>query len=992
MRCTCLAFFVLLFALDGSAKGTDTFRVHADFPTLNKDKKPTQDIYYTADSNFAGSLVIKMLRYRNDTDSTVVLYKKEPRTNFKKGTEKIKFDCSKSDSNTLFNTKFYEILKRANTIAPGFYKTVIDVTDKSSGHIYHSIYFQQVDSPLSANSPLRSDVHKSLAPPSKSFLGLRFRKSQKALESSSAGGSLLNAKSKISKSAKARGLNSEQHSEGKKNYIDYYFQDWFVGRYEVQSKTPTSEHLKSEDNLAETPKYNNSVSGNLTGHPSLYSQSKTIQKDKNDKDEIKGEIAISTNLSTGQEQYSGVDNNFHTVRGQIEIPICNLPVQIEGFYTTQDMNREIKSSYVHVHYDVNELKNKLTQSISSYNNKFNETKSKSLGMTSIYQSSLNALEAKKGQLQHELTSQANPAKLETGNLNTASLSTELKAQAKDTTGLTQGVHSVSDSTKGNDSTTAGTSTTSTEDKLKQDKEKLAKEEADKKRAVEEKQKEIDALDKKIEKYRVLIAQNENTNHFDSLVGYDKTKELTNQSDASYRQMVKKSSNLLPDGEVKKFVTGLSSFDAGMFPKMESKYTMSGQMVKGGDVGYQIGPIETGATVGKTQYIGRDGTLDKYTCYGGRVSVKPIKGHKLSLLYYGYTVDHNMISGDAFFKDAAISAPSFFQPVHIVSGTYDANVSKYLRMEAEAASSFQNSDKMDLPAYSQADKMAYHVEVDGNIANTGVSVIGSYDNTGKGFVNNTLPASLSGTEQYKIAGKSNLFKSLITIGIEYNYLVQNNYASKSSNTKWGVEGKINFKKIPTFSYSYKPFTTFQSYNDTLNIPQRLLFGSVTNAKSTYRIRMHEKSINFSLIYNKSVTTMDTGTYGSEMMQFSTIYSDKIWNGTANIGFIHLTGSNSLTVQTQPDNTKFLSLSGDYKFNKMVSISGGQDFGLATFGFCKYSVNSRVTYRPEKSQMTFRLNFRYTTYQINQGDPWKQIFSGKIDMLYRFKVKSMKNNNF
>ena len=578
-----------------------------------------------------------------------------------------------------------------------------------------------------------------------------------------------------------------------------------------------------------------------------------------------------------------------------------------------------------------------------------------------------------------------------------SIKNQINAQSRDTSGMGSVAISikspngnVNDSASNGDTLNSNNKNrlTNSEEQLKKGKNSVVADE----KAISEKQKEITALDKKIEKYQLLLAQSENTNRFDSLVGYDKTKDLSKQSDMSYRKMVKQSSDLLPDGEAKRFVTGLSSFDAGMFPKMESKYTMSGQMVKGADVGYQLGIVETAVMVGKTQYVGRDGTLDKYTCYSGRVSVKPLKGQKLSLLYYGYTVDHNMITGDAFFKDASISAPSFFQPVHIVSGKYDASISKVVNMDAEVATSFQSSDKSNLPAYTQSDKMAYHFAADGNIPTTGVTLLGSYENTGKGFVNNTLPASLSGTAQYKVGGKSSFFKSLLTLGIEYNYLIQHNYASQSSNTKWGFEGKLNFKKIPSFSFSYKPFTTFQSYNDTLNIPQRLLLGSVTTAKSTYRIRMHEKSLNFSLVYNKSVTTMDSGKTGTQMMQFSTIYSDKIWNATANIGFTHLTGTNSLTIQTQPDNTKFLSLTGDYKLNPMVSISGGQDFGLTSFGFCKYGINAGTSYRPKQSPLTIRVNIRYTTYQLNKGDPWKQLFSGKLDLMYRFKTKTIKNSSF
>src|SRR5579872_1488785 len=138
---------------------------------------------------------------------------------------------------------------------------------------------------------------------------------------------------------------------------------------------------------------------------------------------------------------------------------------------------------------------------------------------------------------------------------------------------------------------------------------------------------------------------------------------------TYKQMAKKGDALLPDGQAKGFIAGITNFDAGMFPKEESKYTMSGQQMKGVDCGYDLGICQAGVTLGKTEYVGRDGTLDKYTCYSERTTFKPIKKQKLSLIYYGYTADRKM-TGDAFFNNANISAPGFFEPVNIISTKYD----------------------------------------------------------------------------------------------------------------------------------------------------------------------------------------------------------------------------------------------------------------------------------------------------------------------------------
>jgi hypothetical protein len=982
-----LLFTASLMRTKVASCATDTFLIHTDYPTLNKEKNMLLDVYYSSDSAFTGMLNVRFYKYADEADSLLVLDIHNYKVAFKKGTNKTRINFATSDSVT-YNTMFYEVLKRTGGIAPGSYKIIATV--KKREEVFQTVYYREADSLLSATSPVRQDINKSLEPKSKSFLGITLKNRVDHMTSSGAGKALANASNKVNKTARKRGLRSVHSEHAGKSYIDLFYEDWFAGRYEIKSNGSLQGQISQQENKAGGA--TGSLTSNNMDHPSLFSQFKAVSKEKKDKDEINGDISLSTNFSNGQEQYSAVNDNYYEIRGHVEMPVCNMPVEIEGLYTSQDENRAIKSSYFRIHYDVDKVKDELRKTISSYNTKFSETKAKGAGMEQIYSSSISNLESQKAILQNELNAETSTKNLTGGQFVDSKLEKSVEKNAegrlKDSAAARQSQTSATDS-----GSTAVPSTGKTEAAEVTEKEASAKKEvADKEKRIEEKRKKIEALNKKIDKIKTLLAQYRNTNHFDSTLGYDKTKSIDNQGETSYKQMVKKSASILPDGQAKSFVAGITTMDAGIFPKNQSQYTMAGQQLKGLDFGYDIGFCETGVTVGKIQYVGMDGSLDKYTCYSARAIFKPSKIQKVSFIYYGYTADRNMVSGDNFFKNADISAPSFFEPVHIISTTYDADLTKYIKVGAEVAASMKSAQQSDDPSYSLYDKTAYHVDVDGRVPNTAISLQSSYENTGKGFVNNTLPVSLAGTDRLKLAGKDDFFKSFLTAGIEYDRLSQHNFSSNSNNTKWGFDIKTNSKRYPNVALSYKPFTTFATYTDTLNVPQRPLIGSVTTGKITYQVKMHQRSLRFSLLYNKSTSSMDTVRYGTTLAQASCIYTDKKWTSSVSVGSMQLTGTTVATVTGTPNNTDFLSMSATYTLNKQTNVSGGQDFAVAGFGFCRYSINGGVMYTFKKSPFSVRVNVRYNTYELNEGDSWTKLYSGNIDMRYKIKAKAVKKNNF
>ena len=960
---------LLQSTLCGAKDHADSFRVYIEHPHLGKSKKLLQDIYYHSDSSFIGVINVTCYHYNSNTDSQLVFQTIGQKHFFKKSTNKVSINYSKEDTSTFCYVKYYEILKRTGGLAPGMYKTNVVLTSIQTGRQYNISVSAEIDSNLHAASALRSDINNSLRPKHKSLIGSSFNKKLVSVKAYKSGSALSRVEKDIDDKAKARGLEKFTYNKNGKRFIDYYYEGWFAGRYEVDEKKSLKNQLENQDNLSAAFNLNELTQNDLTSRPTLFSQFKTFKKQKDDNKEIKGEVSTTANVANNPDPGSGVEDNYYEIHGMLEIPISGVPIQLEGMYTSQDAHRTVKSSYFRIHYDVSKVKEELQQFISSYNQKIAETKSKAIGMEQVYGKMIGTQESQKTRLENEL-------KAETSLPDSKDLATMQVDDIVDTVALKQQAISAADSNN----------------KTGKQAENAAKKKAaalKKKEQIEKKYKELEALDKKIEKYKSLLEQNRNNNYFDSAVAYSKIHTQDYTGPESYKQLLKKSSDILPEGSAKKFVSGLTNVDAGMFSKYSSKYTMSGQMMKGLDLGYDLGFCEVGGTVGKTEYVGRDGTPDKYTCYSGRAIFSFLETQKAGFVYYGYTIDKTAFAGDGFFKNVNIATPTFSRPVHILSVNYSGTASKYVTIEAESAISI----KKTVPVEGQTnvagrtgDNMAWHINSDGNIPNTSVSLAGSYDKTGKQFENSTLPLSRAGTEQYKLAGKTDLFHSFVSIGIEYNYLIQSNFSGTASNTKWGFDIKTHSKRYPAVSVSYKPFATFRSYSDTLNIPQRPLLGSVWTSKATYQLKENGRVWRFNLLYNKCSTVLDTTSYGNTLMQLMCMYTEKQLSVATTMGYTSQTGGNTTTaIVTTPDRMSFLSFTESYVISKQYSITSSQDIGHAKFGMCKYGLSAGVMCNFKKSPVTARINFRYSNYKLNEIENWKQLYSGNMEVAYRFKTK-------
>lgn len=920
----------------GVVSGQINFSIHTDFAEVNTDNKLVQDIFCIGDSAFDGFVTISCYHYAGN--DSVLLYKKsnEP-VDLKKGNRK--FRIVFSGDRAIRDPKFFNLLKNTGTLPAGEYKTYISFLD-STHVVADKIFIRSVDSTLGVKSPLKKIVDDILAPRKKGIISIN-AKAPSSVSKAVSEKKFKRSQKKIEKELKAKSVHAYFFTLAGNEVIDLYHDKIFIGRYKAGVAV-----VHQKNGLAMPDEFSAMADNDLGNYESIFSQSKKVKKNKNDENEVKGELGLSVNVSNDQEENSGQNNNYYELYGSIATEVMKLPVVIDGMYTSQDQNRDIKSSYIKVKYDIEKVKSDQKKQISGYKNNYNQTKAKSGMMQSTSQSFINMLEGQKGSLINELKTDKGFVGL---NLDTVALRNKLEQEAG-----------------GDDS-----SSDMSERKRKVD---------EKYRKAMEKYRKLEETEKKLAKYRTLSDQYKNTLLFDSVFAYEKIKKLQGD-EVSYKKMVRESENMLPDGKVKKFISGLTGFEAGMITKDVSKNTLNGQMVKGLDVGYDLGFCQTEFTVGNAEYIGRDGSIDKYTCYSGRINFTPAREQKTSLIYYGYNPSRRMLRQDTFFKDVDLSLPSFREPVHIASVKHSGDILNRVQVETEIATSFRRHETAERDAKLN-DKLSYNINLEGEIPRTTINLIGAYDHCGKDFENNSLPVNYSGTDKYMLGSRGVFFKSILTLGVEYNYLVQHNMASKGGNARWGFDMAAKSKRYPSVYLSYKPFTTFRSFDDTLNISQRSMIGDVWNGRVAYQIRRKHHAIQLMMLYNRSHSEMDTLNYTNSMVQFSGAYTNDRLNLALAVGSSANKGSNIAAVHNA---TKFMNVSVNYMLTQALGVNGGADLGMAAFGLSKYGVNAGVAYHQEKLKLIIRPRFRYGAYKIGEGYQWKNIYNACIDIIWQFNMK-------
>lgn len=926
----------------------DTFIFSTDF-IYPQDKKLFQEIYFDSKAAFKAGFQMSCYKYEKGDSIRIYSIEKE-KLEIKKGLSRQRLNFQSAGQKCYMLPEFSAILKKYALIPPGNYKLFVRIINGKD--TVQSFFVKNTDSILPSNSRLQQGLSQNLlgrAP--------KLSASMPVITNSKLLG-IYNS-NRLERYFKKNGISIQRFEEAGRHKIKLFAGSWFLGECEI-SEASLRDGLNKRDLNANLSHVTGNTPKLLEHQSSLMTQFRDLTKSSEDK-EMNMELSLSANFSNEQEPFSKQDNSYYDIEGMLEIPVFDIPVNISGYLTTQDKNRKAKARYIHLSYDSEKAKEKMMKLVSAYKEKYDEALAQGDNYQMIYGNYVHQLKTEQNKIMAELKQQSS-------------------VQVPDLDAVKGQVGQME--TKGRDSMNqmivADGDSSNLYAKGSQFADSVKRREA---QAMEKYQRIVE-LQAKITHYETLLNQYKNNLYFDSVLAYDKIQDLKDIDGMSNKDLAKKASALLPEGKAKGFVAGLTSFDAGMFSKSLSDYTLSGQILRGVGMGYDIGFADIGLTYGKTEYIDGSGNVESYKTYGGNINFKPFKKQVFGLVYYGYSPSSQLLQEDQFFKSLDVSLPSFRNPVHIISLLYHGDISKYLQLNGEYAfSNQQGQSKEAAQSIGFKDRSIFNVGISGNIPKTSICLDAAYEYAGSDFENNTLPVIMSGTERLMLKGASDFFRSFLSLSIEYNYLIQNNFYSKGTNSRWGFELKTHSKMYPSIMLSYKPFSVFRSFDDTLSISQKPLLGEVWTGRVNYQIKKQDRVIRFALTYNKNQSTMDTVTYGSNLVQGSIIYSKKSAMVALTLGQTQVNPGVVELAYPVYNNNQFVNVSGSYPVLKNLNMTAGLDLANTAMGIGRYGFLLGGVYAFKKTPVLLRANYRYNNLKMEENLGWKPIYSGSVALVWR-----------
>jgi hypothetical protein len=957
---------IMFFSASVLAENTEysNYILSLDFPTLTREKKMMQRLSYESPVDTFVLIRINSFYIQSASGDSVNLYDLSfEKIHLKKGAGYIDLPFSKAISTHKMHNDFFETIKKFNMVPAGNYKTNVEIYSLKEPAVllFEKQIEQYADSNLSYSSGLRDKMNAAIS--------ISKSARQKAQNKISGAGKLNRneeqemgaSEKKLKRNLKSvKGLDMRTSSINGKKYSETYYKGFFLGRYEMASVHDLNNRADAEQKKLSG---NSSalVNNELEGFSGVGSQLKDLNTKKDKETRLNGIVDINSFRATAQDPQSATEQNYTEFLLGTDVELMGVPVSIEAFYTTQDANRKAKASYFRFHYDVESAKNKLQKTIDAYKSKLEETGSKGQGLESIYGNYAKSLEGQKTGLLYKMAREyeIDPKTITDNNGDVDKIISSIPDEA--------------DTSKIKDLAQKGSN--GKQSKASEKKQKLQKNRKD----VTERYRQIVALQERADKYYKLLENYRTKTHLDSAINYKKMAGLEEQGDPTYKDMSKAAVGILPEGKTKNFITGLTNFDAGIINKYESQYTMAGQTTKGVSLGYDLGLCKAGITVGNTEYISREGNVDHYSQMLLRLDNKGSKKHKVGMIYNLTTPAKSMGSDENFIGKQNIRYPGFSHPTQVVSLLYDGKITKRLTVQSELASSFK---KDQATSFDMAHAATTNT-VDYAIPGIPVNVSGTWEHLGNSFENNTLPYIRSGTERYTLSTAADLFRSFLSLKVDYNYLVQENFSTTSYNRKWGFDAKTHSKRYPNVSLSYKPFSTFRSYADTLQIAQRPVQGEVWTARASYQIKRNKQVHRFTVLYNKNSSTADTVNYSSSIAQLAYVYSNKDLNLTLSLSKMDIPGNfadGTGMISSYMTTVAFSKAIGKY-LNVMVS----PDVAFCGWGVQRKSGTVGVTFKVPGKPIQIRSTFRYSNYKLNEAAVPLELYAGNLGMNWQFQLE-------
>ena len=973
-----LVFYIIcwLSGFKAVANGVmDTTMVTIDFPQCSKENKFIQRLTYQIDRDTVVDIRL---------DAYCLLSGKEPihlydlvfeQIKLKAGLGYVDLPYSKADSLHKTQSDFFDVLQKFKMVPAGDYKTIVEIytPHQPKQLLLRHVALQSVDSTLAFSSGLRTALNKAVEIPSYTALSNGLRSKHKHSDAVS-DVQALNLEQRLSRKLRQyKGLVLRNVLVNGQYFTEAYYKNFFLGRYALAAITALHERGQKEaqqlsNNTASL------VTNELDGFRSVGAQLKELNAQRKTATQMKGFVDVNTYTASTVDPQSSIDPNYTEVLANVDVDLMGFPVNLEGFYTSQDAHRQSKASYFRFHYDVQTAKDKLQKVISGYKSKLNETVAKGQGLENIYGNYAKGLDVQKNQLLQSLQKDYGIAPQNVlnskGDLNKMFDSVSQKAS------------STLDTAMPNQSIAQKAATVQAEEqRINERKAKALQHKKD----IEEKYKRIVALQQQALKYYQLLEQYKKQNYIDSALNYKKMVAIDENGDPSFKEMSKAAAGILPEGKLKKFTTGLTHLDAGIINKYESSYTMAGQNLKGMSMGYDLGICKTGITAGATEYANRTGGVDHYNTLLLSVNNKGAKQHKFGFLYNVITPSNSMQLDRNFIGDKGIQYPSFRTPTQIASIVYDGRFGKVLIAHSEWASSYK-SGQTSIIDIAHA---AFNQQLDVLIPKTSIAFKGAWEHLGAAFENNTLPYVRSGTERYTLGTNLDLFRSFLSLKLDYNMMLQQNFSSTGINKKWGFDVRTHSKRYPSLNLSYKPFSTFRSYADTFQVVHRPIQGAVWSLRANYQFKRLKQVHRFTMMYNRNTSSSDSAQYNSSTAQIAYVYTRPSLSLNVSVSRIELPVN--FVDGTGVISSYITSVGFTSSVGKQLNVSIAPDISICTWGLQRIAATTGLNYKMNKLPLSFRIMLRYADYKLNQSTDPVRVYAGQLGMHWYFEGTSKKNNN-
>lgn len=886
----------------------------------------TQTLYSSLSQDTIADIDLRCYQLMDD-DSILCYHIISTNRLIKQGVSTTEFDLDEDALETSKNSTFYEIIRKFEIVPPGQYLTILKVSYNDSVIISNDVFYRQIDSTLNRKSDLRSELNSEFLDKKNGSKKIKLTAKSDIIPLNEE--ELQRTNTRLSRKLKSKfNVNTLPETINNKTYSSLYYKNWFLGRYEVIRGEQMVTKVKNDQKLNSDPFYK--IDNEFLSFDNISSGIKDVFQKKEKKNNNQGIIDVTSNWGNGQEPGSEQDNTYQELYGQFNTSLLKIPVIVEGFYTTQDNNRTAKASYIRLRYDADKVKSDMAEEINVFKSKYRESKAKASNFDYTNDLYLGIIKNEENKLYKELSEDYGISKTEltdcNGNINALP---------------ERGVKYTGDDLE--------------EIKVKYDK--------------------IREIQTESIRYNDRAKQYKDGLYFDSALVLNKLDNIK-EDNISQKALAKSAEHILPDGKTKRFLSSLTSLNIGILNEHESKYTLAGQTLKGGKVGYDFNIVKVSTAIGKTEYISRDGYVDRYNSSMFKFDFKPVFSQKTGVIYYINSPTRQVFESEDFKKD--VSVPTLKDPTHIVSLYYDGAIAKNLQIYSEGAVSFKKSDKSKLV---NKDNTAITTTVSYDVPRTNVSVSGEWEHVGRLFENNSLPYIRAATERYTAAAKSFLFKSFLTIGIQYHLLKQSNFSTTSYNKKWGFDIKTISKRYPNVYLSYKPFSTFRSHTDTLGVQQRPMLGEVWIARTSYRIRRKHHSHNLTLVYNSNSSVQDTISYYSNTTQFGYTLSTKKDVFHSNIGWASLPSEGERNLRTY-----FLQIGASRRLNDQLCLNLGEEMAFAEFGMQRNSTTAGCSYSFKKLPVTSRIDVRYGKYKTDEFASKTTLWAIQLGSSIYFKNKN------